>query len=98
VISRDIVTQLQGFAQDKAYRWVFIHDLPDTHEGAYVFRNGIGTAIKLFVSKDMVFPPHGNITLKDWQERSAQRRADPTAYPEILLLKWDRIAGHLIEP
>jgi hypothetical protein len=98
VISRDIVTQLQGFAQDKAYRWVFIHDLPDTHEGAYVFRNGIDTAIKLFVSKDMVFPPHGNITLKDWQERSAQRRADPTAYPEILLLKWDRIAGHLIEP
>lgn len=97
-MSRGIVTQLQDLVAGKDYRWVFIHGLPDTHNGAYVFRNGIDTAIKLFVSKKLVFPSHGNISLEDWLERSAQRRADPTAYPEYLLLKWDPASRRLIEP
>ena len=97
-ISQGIVTQLQEFTRGKDHEWVFIHGLPDTHKGAYVFRNGIDTAIKLFVSEDLVFPPHGNLSLQDWLERSAQRRRDPSAYPEILLLRWDSATRRLVEP
>jgi len=97
-MSRGIVTQLQGFTKGKDYRWVFIHGLPDTHEGAYVFKNGIDTAIKLFVSKTLVFPSHGKISLEDWLKWSAERRADPTAHPDSLLLRWDPVSRRLIEP
>ncbi|MCA8958683.1 MAG: hypothetical protein KDC87_21580 [Planctomycetes bacterium] len=97
-ISARIVDQLRAFTRDPRYHWVFIHGLPDTHRGAYVFRNGIENAIKLFVRADLVFPPHGRLDRKAWDESAAQRRADPTAHPECLLVRWDHVARRLVEP
>ena len=72
-----IVEQLRTLTARRDYEFLFIHDLPDSYRGAFVFRNGIDTAVRLFVSKTIEFPAHGEISRAVWDEHAARRRSDP---------------------
>ena len=93
-----IVNQLKEMTEKRHYTMVFVHGLPDSVDGAYVFRNGFDTAIKWFVDKDLRFPESGRISRADWDKFSAKRRADPEFEADILLLRWDPDKLRLVLP
>lgn len=93
-----ILQQLEEITKKRHYSEVFIHGLPDSVEGASVFRNGFDTAIKWFVDEDLVFKPRGKISRSDWDKFSAMRRDKPDFNPDLLLVRWDPVAQRLVLP
>ena len=96
--AEDVIQQLRTIAKPGLHTTLLVHGLPDTVDGAYVYRNGFDAAVKWFVDKNLEFPVYGKISRADWDKFSAQRREDPTKSTDILMLRWDPQTKRLITP
>ena len=97
-MAETIVLQLNTLSERRDYEYLFILDLPNSHHGAFVFRNGLESALRLFLRKTLRFPSTGRISRAVWDEHAARRRADPSYHAGSLMLRWMADHRRLVEP
>ena len=93
--ARAILTGLETHLARGTYTHLFVHGIPDTRDGIYVFRNGFETALRRVVGSDV---QPSRISAAQWAEFASARRADPNRNEDVLLLSWQPDRAAFISP